>query len=66
MQHGLHNTLDLLHVERSLSDSELKYHYLVADPRVRRSRRLLSGSLPDSLRSVFAPRPVMREKRGVF
>lgn len=65
MQHGLHNTLDLLHVERSLRDSELKYHYLVADPRVHRSRRLLRSSLPESLRSVFAPRPVMREKRGV-
>lgn len=63
MQHGLHNTIDLIQVERSLRDSELKYHYLVADPRVRRSRRLLRGSLFESLRSVIAPRPVLREER---
>jgi|SwirhirootsSR2_FD_contig_71_447621_length_385_multi_4_in_0_out_0_1 hypothetical protein len=65
MQHGLHNTLDLLQVERGLRDNELKYHYLVADPRVRQWRRSLRGSLSGSLRSVFAPRPVLREKRGV-
>ncbi len=65
MQHGLHNTLDLLQVERGLRDNELKYHYLVADPRVCQRRRSLRGSLSGSLRSVFAPRPVLREKRGV-
>jgi hypothetical protein len=65
MQHGMHNTFDLLQVENGLRDSELKYHYLVADPRVRRCRQSLLGSLSESLRSVFAPRPVMRENRGV-
>ena len=65
MQHGLHNTLDLLQVERGLRDNELKYHYLVADPRVRESRLSRRNRLSDSLRSVFAPRSVMREERGV-
>jgi hypothetical protein len=65
MQHGLHNTFDLLAVERDPRDRELKYHYLVADPHVRRWRRSLRGSLSETLRSVFAPRPFMREKRGV-
>ncbi len=65
MQHGLHNTIDLIQVERNLLDSELKYHYLVADPRVRRSRRLLRGSLFESFRSIFAPRPVLREERRI-
>ena len=65
MQHGMHNTFDLVKVERDLQDSALKYHYLVADPRVRQWRRSLRGSLSGSLRSVFAPRPVLREKRGV-
>lgn len=65
MQHGLHNAIDLLEVERNLLDSELRYHHLVADPRVRRWKPSLRGSLSESLRSVFTPRPIMREKRGV-
>jgi hypothetical protein len=65
MQHGMHNTFDLVKVERDLQDSALKYHYLVADPRVRESRLSRRNRLSDSLRSVFAPRSVMREERGV-
>ena len=65
MQHGMHNALDLMKVERTLRDSELRFHYLVADPRVRGGRHSLRGSLSESLRSLFSTRPVMREECGV-
>ena len=31
MQHGMHNSIELLKVESQLLDRELKYHYLIAD-----------------------------------
>ena len=65
MQHGMHNVVDLMRIESTIRDNELKYHYLVADPRVRSWRHSLLGKLSESLRSVFSTRPVMREERGV-
>lgn len=65
MQHGLHNTIDLQRVEMELRDSALKHHYLVVDARLRDQQPSWLSNLSASFRALFAPRPVLREERGV-
>ena len=65
MQHGLHNSTDLQRVEMELRDSALKYHYLVVEERLRNRQPSWLSNLSASLRALFAPRPVLREERGV-
>ncbi len=65
MQHGLHNSIDLQRVEMELRDSALKYHYLVVEDRLRNRQPSWLSNLSASFRALFAPRPVLREERGV-
>ena len=65
MQHGMHNTIDLQHVEQELRNNGLKYHYLVVDARLRERRPTWLATLAASFRALFAPRSVLREERGV-
>ena len=65
MQHGMHNSIELLRVESQLRDRELKYHYLVADERVRNPRTTLVPNLIGGLRSLFTPRPMLTSEQSV-
>ena len=65
MQHGMHNTMDLLQVENKLLDRELKYHYLVAEERARHPRPAVLSKLMENLRTLFAPRPLITQERGI-
>lgn len=62
---GLHNTIDLMRVESELRESGLKYHYLMVDARLRNRRPSWLSILSASLRALLAPRPVLREERGI-
>ncbi len=65
MQYGMHPAIELQRVERELRDNALKYHYLVVDARLRNRQLTWLSSLTASLRALLAPRPVLREERGV-
>jgi hypothetical protein len=65
MQQGMHTTIDLQRVEMELRNDALKYHYLVADERLRNRQPGWLSNFSASLRALFASRPVMREERGV-
>ena len=65
MQHGLHNSMDLQRVEMELRDRELKHHYLLVDAGLRNRQPSRLSDLSASFRALFAPRPVLREERGV-
>ena len=65
MQHGMHNAIDLLQFENELRDRKLKYHYLVADERLRRSRPAVLPRLIEGMRSLFAPRPMLTQESGI-
>jgi hypothetical protein len=65
MQHGMHNSMDLQRVEMELRNSALKYHYLVVENRLRNRQPGWLSNLTASFRSLFAPRPVLREERGI-
>jgi hypothetical protein len=65
MQQGMHNTIELQRVEMELRDRALKYHHLVVDDRLRNRQPNWLSHLSASFRALFAPRPVLREERGV-
>ena len=65
MQHGMHNTMELQRVESELRDSELKSPHLLVDHRLRHRQPSRLATLAASLRTLLAPRPVLREERGV-
>jgi hypothetical protein len=65
MLQGMHNAIELQRVEHELLDSALKYHYLVVDAQLRERQSSRLANLTASFRALFAPRPVMREERGV-
>lgn len=65
MQYGLHTTIDLQRVEMEVRDNALKHHHLVADARIRNRQPSWLANLTASFRFLFAPRPFMREERGV-
>jgi hypothetical protein len=65
MQYGMHTTIDVQRVEMALRNDALKYHYLLVDDRLRNRQPSWLSNLTASFRSLFAPRPVMREERGV-
>lgn len=65
MQHGMHNTIELQRVESELRNHELRYHHLLVDARLRNQQPSWLSNLTASLRALLAPRPVMREERGV-
>ena len=65
MQQGMHNTIDLQRVEMELLNRALKYHYLVVDERLRNRQSGWLSNLSASFRALFAPRPVLREERGI-
>ena len=65
MQHGMHNSIELLRVESQLLDHELKYHYLVADERARQPRATFLPNLIDTLRSLFVPRESLTQEPGI-
>jgi hypothetical protein len=65
MQHGLHNSIDLMRIESQLLDRELKYHYLVADERTRHPRTGFITNLVDQFRSLLIPRPMLTQERGI-
>jgi hypothetical protein len=48
-----------------LRNRALKYHYLVVDDRLRNRQPGWLSNLTASFRSLLAPRPVLREERGV-
>jgi hypothetical protein len=61
----MHNSMALLRVESQLRDRELKYHYLVADERVRNPRTTFVPNLIAALRSLLAPRPMLIPEQSV-
>jgi hypothetical protein len=65
MQHGMHNSIELLRVESQLRDRDLKYHYLVADERLRNPRTTFMPNLIAGLRSLFTPRPMLTSEQSV-
>jgi hypothetical protein len=65
MQHGMHNSIDLIRVESQLLDRELKYHYLIADDRLRQPRSGFIANLVGQFRSLLTPRPMLTQERGV-
>jgi hypothetical protein len=65
MQHGMHNSIELMRVESQLLDRELKYHYLIADERLRNPRSTFLPNLIASFRALVAPRPMLTQERGV-
>ena len=65
MQHGMHNSMELLRVEGQLLDRELKYHYLIADERLRNPRSTFVPNLIANLRALFTPRPMLTQERGI-
>jgi hypothetical protein len=65
MQHGMHNSIELLKVESQLLDRELKYHYLIADERLRNPRSTFVPNLIANLRALFSPRPMLTQERGI-
>jgi hypothetical protein len=65
MPQGMHNTMDVQRVEMELRNRALKYHYLVVDDRLRNRQPGWLSNLTASFRSLLAPRPVLREERGV-
>ncbi len=65
MKFGMHPAIELQRVERDLRDNTLKYHYLVVDARLRNRLLTWLWSLTASLRALLAPRPFLREERGV-
>lgn len=65
MQQCIHSSIELIQVQQDLLDRQLKYHYLVADPNVRKPRRMSRTGFISSVRSFFAPRAVLSQDRGV-
>ncbi len=65
MQHGMHNSIELLKVESQLLDRELKYHYLIADERLRNPRSTFVPNLIANLRALFSSRPMLTQERGI-
>ena len=65
MQYGMHPVIELQRVETELRENALKYHYLVVDARLRNRQPPWLSGLTASLRALIAPRPVLREERGV-
>lgn len=65
MQHGMHNTIQMVKVQQDLMDQQLKYHYLVADHKVRQLRKNDGAGFIATMRSLFAPRPALTQERGV-
>jgi hypothetical protein len=61
----MHTTIELMMVESTLLDQELKYHYLVADERVRNPRTGFIANLLDQFRSLLMGRPVVTQERGI-
>ena len=52
-------------VESQLLDRELKYHYLIADERLRKPAVHLRPNLIANFRALFAPRPMLTQERGI-
>lgn len=65
MQYGMHTAIDLQRVEMELRDLALERHHLVVEERLRNRQPTWLSSLTASLRTFFAPRPALREERGV-
>lgn len=65
MQQAMHNSIELLRVERRLLDDELEYHYLVADERIRNPRPAFGSKLITTLRSLITLRPMLTQSRGI-
>jgi hypothetical protein len=65
MQHGMHNTIDLQRVEMELRNRALERHHLIVDARLRNRQPGWLSNLTASFRALLAPRPVLREERGV-
>lgn len=65
MQQGMHHTIDLMRVENELLDRKLRYHYLIADERLRQPRPTFLSQLVESFRSLFTPRSMTSERGGI-
>ena len=65
MQHGMHNSIELLKVESQLLDRELKYHYLIADERLRNPRSTFLPNVIANFRALFSSRPMLTQERGI-
>lgn len=65
MQSGMHNAIDLQRVEIELRNRALERHYLIVDARLINRQPGWLSNLSASFRALFAPRPVLREERGV-
>ena len=65
MQHGMHNTIELMKVENALIDQHLKYHYLIADERLRRPKPAILANFGQSIRAFLAPRQLITHERGI-
>lgn len=65
MQYGMHTAIDLQRVEMELRNNALKHHHLMVDARLKDRQPGWLANLTASFRALFAPRPVLREERGV-
>lgn len=65
MQHGMHHSIEMIRVESRLVDQKLKYHYLVAEERMRQQRPGFIANLAEQFRLLLAPRPMISQERGV-
>lgn len=65
MYQGMPLSIELVKVENELLDHSLKYHYLIADERIRCRRPSRMAALGSSLRTLFTTQPRMREERCI-
>lgn len=63
MQHGIHNSIELVRVERELLDRQLKHHHIIAQQKLSAPKRSWFGQRAASIRSLLTAHPVLREER---